>query len=94
MIEKLTIVRDIADDQVGLLADFDGAKPLGPIQGGRGIQCQGRDDFRWEHLHLRAGQSADQGQVFARAGARIAIASQGHRQAGLDQPSGWCVVQS
>src|SRR5205814_5160235 len=78
MIEELTIVRNVADNQIGLLADFNGTQAVGSIQRGRGVERQGGDDFRRLHLHLRAGQTADQGQIFAGTSARIAIAGQGH----------------
>src|SRR5713226_7762504 len=37
MIEQLPIIRNVADDQVGLLAHLDGAKPVGSPDRGRGI---------------------------------------------------------
>src|SRR5216683_5916819 len=40
MIEQLPIIRNVADDQVGLLAHLDGAEPVGSPDRGRGIERQ------------------------------------------------------
>src|SRR6266446_9213591 len=40
MIEQLPIIRYVADDQVGLLANFDGAEPIRSSDRSRGIERQ------------------------------------------------------
>src|SRR6266568_6766040 len=76
IIEQLPVIRYVADDQVGLLAHLDGAKSVGSSDGSRGIERQRGNHLGRQHLHLRAGQAADQWKILGRASARIAIAGQ------------------
>src|SRR6266852_7916069 len=94
IIEQLPVIRYVANDQVGLLANFDGAKPVGAIQSGRGIERQRANHLGRQHFHLRAGQAADQWKILRRAGTGIAIAGQRDRDAGFDQSSGRRISQS
>src|SRR5713226_42184 len=55
MIEQLPIIRNVADDQVGLLAHLDGAKSVGSSDGSRRVERQCGNDLGRQHLHLSAG---------------------------------------
>jgi hypothetical protein len=59
MIEKLSIIGDMANHKIGLLANLQGAKAIGTLQGRGGVERQGADYLGGQHFHLRAGHGTD-----------------------------------
>lgn len=91
-VAQVAVIRDIQDEQIRLLAGFQGADAVRPVDGGGGVDRGGGDGLRRSEPHIPAGQGDGELHAFAPGGARVEVGRQGHDAARLQDGFHWRVT--